>query len=501
MKRIVTAEQMKSMDRYTIEQIGLPSVLLMERAALAIVAELEEQYDLKRVLVVCGSGNNGGDGIAIARILHCKGVCAEICEAGNPAHKTKETIFQGDVAEKYQVPLVNNPQWHEYTTIVDAIFGVGLSRTITGNYETVIREINHSGIPVCAVDIPSGIHAGTGQIMGCAIQAKSTVTFAFSKAGLLLYPGAAMAGTCITADIGIYEPEGLSFQPEIHVLEAADPEVLLQRKTDGNKGTFGKAFLIAGSGDIFGAAYLSAMACMRSGAGMIKILTAEENRENLQRLIPEAMLLTYKEKDDTEPLIRQGLEWADVVAAGPGIGQSAQSEDMVRTLLEISRKPLVLDADALNLIGLHPEWLESCQASCILTPHMGEMARLTGLPVAEIKKDPIGVAGRFAAERNVQCVLKDARTCTADVDGSIYINMTGNDGMATAGSGDVLTGMILSLLCQGVPAVKAGALGAYLHGKAGDKAREKLGTASMLARDIITAIPEVYEEIKHGKIQ
>lgn len=492
MKRIVDSEAMKIMDTYTIDKIGIPAMVLMERAALAVCRELENPvYDLSRVLVLCGSGNNGGDGLAIARLLTLKGVAVDVLLCGNQEHETKSRKKQRKIARKCGVQFVQEISWTEYTTIVDAIFGVGLNRKIQGNYASLIKQVNQSRARVVAVDIPSGVSTDNGAILGCAIHADTTVTFAFQKSGLLLYPGTKYAGRVLVEDIGILEVPSTDLK-HLYSLENSDLTMIPARMDHSNKGTYGKVLVIAGSDKISGAAYLSALAAFRVGAGMVKIYTSDENREVLQQLLPEAMVTTYHSTGKwNEEELKADMEWADVIGAGPGIGTEEIAETIVKYVLTHNQKPLVLDADALNIISVHPDWLEDYHGLCILTPHLGEMARLLHKPIKEFADDLVSCADEFADNYKVTVVLKDARTVTAVEGRHIYMNTSGNNGMSTAGSGDVLTGMILGLLGRRTPFDIAAALGVFLHGKAGDAACEKKGASYMMASDMIEALKEL----------
>lgn len=508
MERIVTGRQMKQLDQFTIQEMGVPSLVLMERAALAVVEELIIHFDTARVLVVCGSGNNGGDGLAIARLLHLKGMRADIFMAGKMESFTEETRIQWKIAEKYGVPVVKNPDLTEYTTIVDAVFGVGLSRNVEGSYGELLRKLDASGIPVMAVDIPSGIEADGGQVLGTALHAKQTVTFACAKTGQLLYPGAAYAGQITVKDVGIC-PEGWKMTESDPFTEALkngrfritqeDYRWLPLRSPQGNKGTFGKVLVAAGSKDMCGAAYFAARACLLAGAGMVRILTEEHNRSVLQQLLPEALLTTYREGMEPQELDRildTALDWADVVAAGPGLGNSQESELLVTGLLSRNRKPMVLDADGLNLAVRHMELLESIAFPCILTPHMGEMARLTGCSIAGLAEKPMECLETFCKRYPVTCILKDARTVTKTAGGPVFINTRGNSGMATAGSGDVLCGIAAGFLATGTDWKRAAPLAVDFHARAGDLAATRKGKASLLASDILDAIPEVWKNLE-----
>lgn len=486
---------MKELDAFTINTIGIPSLVLMERAGLKVYeAMCREQYPLKRVLVLCGSGNNGADGVVIARLLHLSGHEVDVCILGNPEHFTEEMRKQTDIGKKYGISFVKTFVCDEYTTIVDAIFGVGLSRPVTGRYSEVIDLLHEYQGKVVSVDIPSGICADTGAILGNAVKADMTVTFAYKKAGLCFYPGASYAGKLLTADIGIYMENEWERTPRICACTSEELQYL-KRKPAGNKGTFGKVLLIAGSRDIFGAAYLAGRSAMKTGAGMLKICTREENRQMFQ-CFPEAMLLTYSEKTGIPSMLREAMEWADVIGIGPGLGTFGQAQELLACVLADGRKPLVIDADGLNLLKERKELLRRYPGEVILTPHLGEFSRLTDIGISQWKKNPIGITQKAAGDLKAVLVCKDARTVISRGNTECYINLSGNDGMATAGSGDVLTGIILGLLAQGLDAQRAACTGTYLHGIAGERASRTKGRAGMLAGDIIEAAAEVLQELE-----
>lgn len=497
MKQIVNGQQMKELDYDTIHSYGIASLVLMERAALAVTEELKKSFDTGKILIICGSGNNGADGMAAARILHLEGYRVDLYLAGKIESFTQEAKIQWKIAGNYGISVVNNFNPGEYTSIVDAVFGVGLSREVTGTYRELFDRVNQSQVPVLAADIPSGICSSTGKVMGTAIKATKTVTFAYAKAGLYLYPGAYYSGNVIVRDIGIYGQKPGAF----YALDENEMDWLPPRRPDGNKGTFGKILIAAGSKNMGGAAYFSAKAALLTGAGMVRIFTEESNRVILQQLFPEAMLTTYCQGDPREDVIRQltgAMDWADAAVIGPGIGTAAEAQWILEELVrENTEKPLVIDADGLNLLAGHLTLLTECSRPYILTPHMGEMSRLSGFPIRELKEQMRECLEQFWNRLNLLSkispvvVLKDARTMTMTDDKTCYLNLTGNSGMATAGSGDVLSGMIAGLLAQGTERKKAAPLGVWLHGKAGDSARDRMGERSMTASGILEAIPRV----------
>lgn len=487
MQYILNCRQMKEADLYTIEKIGIMSVVLMERAALAVADEIiREEREPGRILVICGTGNNGGDGLAVARLLHLKGHKVFVECVGKPDKMTAETQRQYDIVRNYQIPVVNNPDYREYTTIVDALFGIGLTRPVEGVYRQKILAVNESGAYIWSVDIPSGIDGDTGRVMGAAVRADATVTFAFAKAGHLLYPGRKYTGHLRVGDIGIYahpqERAGYA-----RCFEQEDAGRLLSREPDGHKGTFGKVLVAAGSMGMSGAAYFAGGAAYAAGAGMVKICTVQENRQILQALLPEALYGTWD-----EGTLKKSIEWCDAVVAGPGIGQGEEALHMLGYLLGAGREkdlPMVLDADALNLISAHPGLKDRLYGRCVSTPHMMELSRLMGEDTETLREQPFDTAERFAKSYPGTLVWKDACTIIRSAQGAMYLNQSGNDGMATAGSGDVLAGLLGGLLASGLDPAEAVPLGVYLHGAAGDAAKEQKGRHAMTARDILKGIP------------
>lgn len=495
MREIVTCRQMKLLDTKTIEERKMPSCVLMERAALAVADEMERLLTgNERVLAVCGGGNNGGDGVAVARILYLRGIHAEIFLIEKEASCTPETRRQLEIADSYGVPRVNNPGWNEYTTIVDAVFGVGLSRPVQGRCAEIIRAMNAASAKKVAVDIPSGINGDNGMEMGIAFLADLTVTFAFRKRGLCFYPGRMYAGEVVVADIGIYRDSGT--EPMAWHLEPEDLKLLPSRNPRGNKGTFGKVLLIAGSPGMCGAVYLSAAAALRAGAGMVKIQTPQENRTPLQVLLPEVMISCAFDEEENQRL----LEWCDVLLIGPGLGTDPVSAERAGWFLTrgcTAGKPIILDADGLNLLAEHSQWEEYLGSNVIVTPHIGEMSRLVKKSIGEIQNTMAETASAYAEKTGTVCVLKDACTAIADSGGALYLNILGNAGMATAGSGDALAGILAAVFCMYLGKEDApdngrkAALGVTLHALSGDAAAGSLGMRSMTARDIVAAISDV----------
>lgn len=525
MRYLVNSSQMKKADQYTIQEIGIPSLELMERAARSCVdVMVAEGFDLSAPCVVCGSGNNGGDGFAIARLLIGRGITPRVCFVGNEGHCSEETREQMRMLLETGGRICGGYREDEYSIIIDAVFGVGLSREIAGGYRDVIERMNGSQGVKFAVDMPSGISADSGSVLGTAFQADVTVTFQAVKLGVVLYPGKEYAGKVVTADIGI-DMEGAVRQtdgkgasagtvkdmrtdaePAAEVLAytcgPGDYQAMLPiRREDSNKGSYGKLLVIAGSVGMSGAAFLNGSAAYLSGAGLVRIYTPCENRVILQQQLPEAVITTYTDYDreETERL----LAWADTVCIGSGIGMGETSVQLVEQVLREARVPCLIDADGLNILAGHEDLLSllrqrgSRSGTLVMTPHMKEMSRLTGQSVEEIRKRRMEIVKDFADRTGCTCVLKDARTVTASASGAgLHVNLSGNAAMAKAGSGDVLAGMICALLAQGLDGHSAASLGTYLHGRAGDHARKLQGSYSVLARDLLLCISGAFKELE-----
>lgn len=494
----VNAAQMKAADQYTIQKLEVPSLELMEHAAQACVQVLEdEKVDLSHVCVVCGSGNNGGDGFAIARILQNNRYSVETFCVGNPEHYTEETQEQMYRLQECGGKITYGmPQEDSYSVIIDAVFGVGLSRKVEGRYRQVIEQMNRMRGTKFAVDIPSGLSATTGCILGCAFKADYTVTFQLKKIGLELSQGRTMAGRVIVPDIGI-STDSICEDQEIVRTAGKDiyRKMLPDRPEDSNKGTYGRLLVIAGSKGMAGAAYLNAHAAYMTGAGLVRIYTSSDNREILQTLLPEAIITTYEEYNKEELLSL--LTWADSVCIGSGLGMSRLSEKILKTVIEYVKVPCLIDADGLNLLAENKNYLnQMAERRFVITPHMKEMSRLTGTPVEELKADRIQILKDFISRYRITCVLKDSRTLIASEEKGIRMNLTGNSAMAKAGSGDVLAGVISGWMVQGKEAEDAAELGTYIHGLSGDLAKFEKGVYSVMARDLIEYISKALMKLE-----
>lgn len=500
MQYLVSGKEMKLLDQNTSSVFHVPELVLMEQAAMAFVRKLfslKEEYhkNVKSVLILCGSGNNGADGMAVARLLMQTGLNVCTCLCGEQVGHTTSGSYktQKSICQAYGMRMTKELSPENFDLVIDALFGIGLSRNIEGELADVIQKVNEADAWRVAVDISSGVHADDGAILNVAFAADDTITFSFGKIGQFLWPGSDASGRISIVSMGITKESWLDRKPHLAMLEKDDIKRLLPKRTDhSNKGTYGKLLVIAGSVNMAGAAVMCARAAYRSGVGLVKVLTAEENRVSIQTLLPEAILSTYGVKID-ESQVTEELKWADAVVLGPGIGTDKNAQKLVGLVLKNCAVPLLLDADALNVIAKEPEVLLRPHTEMIITPHLGEMARLTEDAVSLIQSRFVESAFTFAQTYNVVCVLKDFHTITAIPYALGYLNLSGNNGMATAGSGDVLSGIIGAMLAQGMTADLAAPLGVYLHGLAGDKAAKATGERALIATDLIEALPMVYE--------
>ncbi|MFD1884643.1 NAD(P)H-hydrate dehydratase [Paenibacillus wenxiniae] len=563
---IVTAQQMRELDNYTIQQLGIPSLSLMEVAGKAIADEVLDwcgkQQDAADIpsgpalthrssihsdehalpeqeqhwLVLVGKGNNGGDGLVAARYLQNAGMGVTLLYAMPPEQCSGDAAIQRDAAKRSgieyavwdaewdcsaasrkdeligpnrgdiaaslsQTARSVSERWKPYTGIIDALLGTGSQGEPREPYGAMIRSANASGKPIIAADIPSGLNADTGEVADSCIEASRTVCLAFLKQGLTQYPGASAAGDVVVRSIGIphltAQRAGISSYliTDTVLKQELRINITRARAVDGHKGTYGHVMIVGGSLNMSGAGLMASRSALRIGSGLVTWLLPEKLMKHMVGHVPELMMAPVSEEasgqwtaSTTKAILEQTAK-ADVVAIGPGLGRFEQDGQWLRTLWEQLDQPLVIDADGLNILaeadGL-TSWPKRAAAT-VLTPHPGEMARLSGLSTKEVQRDRLGLARRFAMEHGVILVLKGARTVIAAPDGTVLVNTTGHPGMGTGGSGDVLTGVIAGLLAQGLNGLQAAAFGAYLHGHAGEMAAlARSGhPASLLAGDMI----------------
>lgn len=507
--KVLTTSQIQDLDRQTIEEIGIPGVVLMENAGRGMTWHILDKFaDLKPgpALVLAGKGNNGGDGYVIARHLMEHGwqvdtlVLAERSAISGDAEVNLKILeacggpvaFAPDNASLEQgLAAIPQPR-----LVVDALFGTGLTKPVGGHYARAIDWINESPAPVAAVDIPSGVDASTGKVLGKCVSADLTATFAFPKIGQVSYPGAGHVGDLVTVDIGIpRQVHGQVGDDCLLVDEAVVRELLPLRPADGHKGTFGHLVVVAGSVGKTGAAVMTAEAALRGGCGLVTLACPSQVQPVVAGKLLEVMTVPLADSNgevsvQALPDLRQLLEGKQALAIGPGLGLGDEAVSLMRKLLGESPLPAVVDADALTALSGHLDMLaQRREIATVLTPHPGEMARLANMSVQDVQADRATVARDFAVRHGVLVVLKGARTVIALPDGRLRINGSGHAGMASGGMGDVLTGLVGSFLSQGLSAEKAAVLAVYLHGYSGDRLAETYGDAGLLARDIISDLP------------
>jgi ADP-dependent NAD(P)H-hydrate dehydratase / NAD(P)H-hydrate epimerase len=509
--KICTPQQMQEIDRKAIQEMNIPGLTLMENAGRLTYEMIERHFgsvQSKKVVVVCGKGNNGGDGFVVARYLKENGAIVKtflLC----PKHEVKgDAATNLDKADKLGISIteiiepsqfaLENDTW----LIVDAIFGTGFQGNIKPPYDEIINIINESTIPVAAVDCPSGLDGTTGKISDPIIIADLTVTFGLPKIGQAIYPGKAFCGILEVVDISF--PSGLDSAIKTHLITSCDAAELLPiRHPDSHKGSFGKLFVLAGSIGYTGAAALTSLSGLRSGTGLVILGIPSSLNAIMEIKVTEVITrpLPDVKKGGHFALrgmgeIRQQIDWADAIAIGPGIGTHHETAELVTRLIQQIEKPLVLDADGLNIIAKNKDALKQHKCPLIISPHPGELSRLTGLPIEQIESNRFDLARQFASEYNLVLILKGAPSLVALPSGELYINYSGNDGMATAGSGDVLTGLIGGFLAQGVSAEQSAILATHTHGLAGDIAADSIGHRGMIASDILDCLPQALVELE-----
>jgi ADP-dependent NAD(P)H-hydrate dehydratase / NAD(P)H-hydrate epimerase len=512
--RVLNSAQMREADRRTIDEIGIPSLVLMENAGRQAVAAMEAMYsDLleRQVAVLCGRGNNGGDGFVIARTLIQRGADVAVFLIGRVAEVRGDARVNLEILGRLGLTVVevaDSQAWElhvsevtDCTLIVDAIFGTGLNAPVSGFIESVIADVNASGIPVVAIDLPSGLSADSPDPIGPSIDAGLTITIAAPKLPLVLPPGELRAGDIVIADIGI--PAGVLDNvdgPRVELLTRGTMrELVTPRSADSHKGDYGRVLLVSGSVGKTGAAHLAALGALRSGAGLVTVATPTSCQPVLAAMAPEYMteaLLDGPEGLDIDEAERVVDMARDVIAIGPGLGQAQATREFVRQVVDRATMPLVVDADGLNAFAGDPDRLTGREGrDIIITPHPGEMARLVGMSTDEVQANRLRVARDFAVSNHLFVVLKGHRTLIATPDGKVFINPTGNPGMATGGTGDVLTGMIAAWLAQLLDPEAACKLAVYLHGLAGDLAEADDGEVAMTSGDLAAHLGDAMLEL------
>ena len=509
---VVTAAQMRELDRATIEDLGLPGAVLMENAGRAVADEVARLAPPRgEVAILCGSGNNGGDGYVCARWLRDRGHSATVYLAGGRPRAGSDAALHLSVLERSGGKAVEldtpaslareTAALQRADVLVDALLGTGLKSEVRGHLAEVIGALNQAragGRRVIAVDLPSGVDSDTGRILGAAVVADRTVTFGFPKPGVVGFPGAALAGEVTIADIGI--PRRLADKPEISLflVERRDVAGHWRRELGGHKGTYGHVLCLAGSPGKVGAGLLCARAALRAGAGLVTLAVPPEARAAAEGRVPEVMVAALDPERPAAAALADFEALAagkSALAVGPGMPTTPAAGALLRALLGRLEIPAVLDADALNLLAPDRAFLRGLRRPLVLTPHPGEAGRLLGVSTGEVQADRVAAARRLAADTGAVVVLKGARTVVAQPSGHAVLNPTGNPGMGTGGTGDVLTGVVGALLAGGMKAPVAAFVGAYLHGHAGDLARDRVGETGLTAGDLVDALPEAFREL------
>jgi ADP-dependent NAD(P)H-hydrate dehydratase / NAD(P)H-hydrate epimerase len=513
--RVLNTRQMREADRRTIEEIGIPSIVLMENAGRQAVAAMEAAFDdlaTSQVGVLCGRGNNGGDGFVVARTLIQRGVDVGVFLLGSVAEVSGDARINLEILGRIGLTVVeitSAQDWELHFTeisecdlIVDAILGTGFRGQLSGFLETVVADVNALGVPVVSIDLPTGLSADTPVIEGTAIEASMTITLGAPKIPLVFPPADSHGGDLVIADIGIPYPIFEDLEGDYLELLTRERmrEMVPSRAADSHKGDFGRVVVIAGSLGRTGAAHLSALGALRSGAGLVTIATPRSCLPIIAAMAPEYMTEGLDETAsgtiDYSAIDRVLDLKADVIAVGPGLGQAPATSAFVHALVERAGVPLVLDADALNAFVGEPERLMGRDGvDVIITPHPGEMARLLNTTIESVQSDRLKHAREFAAGHKVHVVLKGHRTLIAGPDGRTFVNLTGNAGMATGGTGDLLTGMLAAWFAQLLDAEAACKLAVYLHGTAGDLAEADEGEVALIATDMAARLGDAVLEL------
>jgi NAD(P)H-hydrate epimerase len=520
--KVALSDEMKMIDRIAIEKYGIPGVVLMENAGKSVVDEIIKEFGFNaNFTVVCGRGNNGGDGFVIARHLYDKGFKVKVFIVGdmkgikgdslinlniiiNMGVDIREIISDDDLMKLKETVI-------DYPIVIDALFGTGLNKDVQGIRERIINIINRYSKYTFAVDIPSGIGGNDGKVYKAAIRANKTITFALPKCGNLIYPGAEYNGKLIIKNIGIPNKIIENIELSHNLIDLGIIKYNLpSRRKNTHKGNYGKANIIAGSSGMTGAAILTCKSALRTGLGLLRLYIGESLNHIVKTSIPEIITVPLRE-------IRKGViginhidriisdtKEASVLTIGPGCGNTAEVSEIIKQVIANVEVPIILDADGLNGLSKNIEWLSEKKTKIIITPHIGEMSRLTGIEIEEIQENLIKVARDFSQNWGVIVVLKGASTIIASPEGEVFINIKGNPGMATAGSGDVLTGIITGLVAQGLDPLEAAVTGVYIHGVTGDRVARDKGEYGLLAGDMVECIAytikDIVEKTKGDKI-
>ncbi|MBN1850353.1 MAG: NAD(P)H-hydrate dehydratase [Deltaproteobacteria bacterium] len=517
--RVVKAKEIQEMDRFTIQEVGIPGAVLMENAGRGACRLFLEHFDppeSARIMTICGRGNNGGDGYVMARYLHQAGLRIIVVILSKYEKITGDARINLDIIRKMGLEIHyadNSDQWqtlypllNDSDYIIDGILGTGLNAPVQGLYARIIQDVNTSEKPVMAVDIPSGLNADTGQVMGVAIQADLTATFGFPKLGQFLYPGADLVGRLARVDICIPKMVLDQTTPRYWLVEPDDfSHHFHSKKWDTHKGDRGHVLILAGSTGKTGAAVLTAMGALRAGAGLVTVGIPKSLNPILEIKLTEAMTVPLPETDQgslsraAQKDIEQLMQGKTALVIGPGLSTHPETSALVREIISHYHLPMVIDADGLNALQGRLDVLSAHADQIILTPHPGEMGRLIGKKNSDIQSDRIGTASAFVKENGCYLVLKGARTIIAEPDGLIHINPTGNPALSSGGTGDVLTGVIGGFLAARWPMTDASVAGVYLHGLAADFLAEDMGYSGIMAGELLDVFPDLTASLAQGE--
>ncbi len=512
---IVTSDEMREIDEKTIREYGVSGGILMENAAINTLMAMQREFGpvfYRKVCVFCMPGNNGGDGMALARHLKNEGAIPKIFLAGDPEKVKGEARVNFEAAKKYGIEIENinsekDLEKYRYEImscdiIVDALIGLGLKKDIEGFPAKLMMFLNALGKPIVSVDVPAGVDADTGAIKGAAIRAALTVTFGLPKRGLCVYPGLDYTGKLVVSDISL--PQELLNRPRQGVLITRDMAVpmLPAREQNANKGHFGPILIIGGAPGMSGAVTMAAKAALKSGAGVVMACVPAGVEQVIKSRLDEVITIGLPQtpegylSEKSFDRIAKLSEKAKVVALGPGLGRAKQPFALARKIVGEINRAMVVDADGLNAVSENKKCLKNLKKDVILTPHIGEMARLASAGIEDVIRDKIKILKEFITENPVNVLLKDGRSMVMDTDFNLYVNTTGNPGMATPGSGDVLTGLTAALMAHGIPAAQAGIAANYVHGFSGDILSPETGEEGMIASDIIEGLPKAFKKMR-----
>ncbi|OPY86693.1 MAG: Bifunctional NAD(P)H-hydrate repair enzyme Nnr [Smithella sp. PtaU1.Bin162] len=511
--KLATVEEMRFLDRSAMEKLGISEEILMENAALASIRVLQREIGIsgKKFVVFCGSGNNGGDGLAVARLIHSNGGMVKIFLTGDRKKYRGAAKTNLDIISRLPVLVIDlratadaRKDVMHCDAVIDAIFGTGLDREVKGLAADVIGLVNACRHKVISLDIPSGVNGNTGEIMGAAVKADYTVTFGLPKIGNILYPGHELCGKLFVTHI--------SFPPSFYASDDLKVEIngyvaLPPRPAEAYKGSMGDVLFIAGAANYYGAPYFAAMSFMKSGGGYARLAAPQSIISTMAKKGREIVYLPQEETAAGSIALKNkqqlltAANGVDLVVIGPGLSLQEETARLVKELISKIKIPLLIDGDGLTALASDPSILQKRKAQTILTPHLGEMARLTGKSAAEISKNKITILQETAKKLKAAIVLKGAHSLIGLPDGRVYVNLSGNAGMATAGSGDVLTGCIAAMCGMGLTPGEATRKGVFLHGYAGDLAAHKKGADGITARDIMEFLPQAMKNDRAGNIE